>query len=441
MRSRFLTVLAGLVLAIGLATPPAFTQNASGGAALFVEIYRILRNEALGRPASDVLLRGAEAGLQQAIRNDGVPFGLSALQLGGEERPDLEAFVHRIESAQSHLRRPISAAYGAVAGMVTALGDVNSSFYTPDAFALFIRRTRGDEFVGIGIVLETREGQAVIADVLEDSPASESGLRVGDVVVAVDGQSTLGLPLDRVSDLIRGAAGAQVSLRVRRQGDNEITATMVRRRIMQRVVSSRILPSGMGYLRLTQFTENSAELVARALQSLIEQGAKGIVLDMRGNPGGLLDASVSIASHFMDRGPVVTLESRRGAVTHSVVPRTPRYAGPLVVLVDRGSASASEVVAGALQDAGVKVIGTRTYGKGTVQAIYTFPADQSGLRVTIARYLTPAGRDVDGRGLTPDFEATTAGAPIGSADDHALNRAVALLQQASSTTTVHRVAP
>jgi carboxyl-terminal processing protease len=264
---------------------------------------------------------------------------------------------------------------------------------------------------------------------------------VGDVIVSVDGQSTVGLSLDRVSDLIRGSAGSQVSVRVRRQGDNEITATMVRRRIQQRVVSSKMLPSGMGHLRLTQFTEGSSDLVARALQGLIEQGAKGIVLDMRGNPGGLLDASVNIASHFMERGTVVTLESRRGNVAHAVVPRTPKYSGPLVVVVDRGSASASEVVAGALQDGGVKVIGTRTYGKGTVQAVYTFPADQSGLRVTIARYLTPSGRDLEGRGLTPDFEIPTAGAPIGSADDQALNRAVALLQQASSTTTVQRVAP
>jgi carboxyl-terminal processing protease len=435
------TILTGLVLAIGLATPPAFTQNANAGAALFVEVYRILRNESLSRPTPETLLRGAEAGLQQAIRADGAAFGLSTLQLSGEERPDLEAVVQRIDSAQSHMRRPMGAAYGAIAGMVTAIGDPNSAFYIPEAFASFIRRTRGDEFVGIGIVLEARDGQAVIADVLEDSPAAESGLRVGDVIVAVDGHSTVGVPLDRVSDMIRGSAGSQVNVRVRRQGDNEVTATMVRRRIQQRVVSSKMLPSGMGYLRLTQFTEGSAELVSKALQGLIEQGAKGIVLDMRGNPGGLLEASVNIASHFMDRGPVVTLESRRGNIVHSVVPRTPKYSGPLVVVVDRGSASASEVVAGALQDGGVKIIGTRTYGKGTVQAIYTFPADQSGLRVTIARYLTPSGRDVEGRGLTPDFETPTAGAPIGSADDQALNRAVALLQQASSTTTVQRVAP
>jgi carboxyl-terminal processing protease len=441
MRSRVLTIVAGLVLAIGLATPPAFTQNATAGTALFVEAYRILRNEALGRPTPETLLRGAEAGLQQVIRTDGAPFGLSSLQLSGEERPDLDAFVQRIESVQAHVRRPIFAVYGAIGGMVTALGDPNSAFYTPDAFASFIRRTRGDDFVGIGIVLETRDGQSVIADVLEDSPAAESGLHVGDVIVSVDGQSTVGLSLDRVSELIRGSAGSQVSVRVRRQGDNEITATMVRRRIQQRVVSSKMLPSGMGHLRLTQFTEGSSDLVARALQGLIEQGAKGIVLDMRGNPGGLLDASVNIASHFMERGTVVTLESRRGNVAHAVVPRTPKYSGPLVVVVDRGSASASEVVAGALQDGGVKVIGTRTYGKGTVQAVYTFPADQSGLRVTIARYLTPSGRDLEGRGLTPDFEIPTAGAPIGSADDQALNRAVALLQQASSTTTVQRVAP
>jgi carboxyl-terminal processing protease len=173
------------------------------------------------------------------------------------------------------------------------------------------------------------------------------------------------------------------------------------------------------------------DLVADGLRMLIEQGARSIILDMRGNPGGLLDVSVNIASHFLDRGVVVTLESGRGpATTYTVRPRTPKYTGPLVVLVDRGSASASEVVAGALQDAGIKLVGSRTYGKATVQAVYQF-RDGSGLRVTISRYLTPAGRDIDGRGLMPDVEVFTAGVPIGSPDDTTLNRAVAMLQQSA----------
>jgi carboxyl-terminal processing protease len=188
----------------------------------------------------------------------------------------------------------------------------------------------------------------------------------------------------------------------------------------------------MGYLRLTQFTERSAELVAAGLTALLEQGAKGIVFDLRGNPGGLLDASINIASHFLERGVVVTLEGgRRGSMAYTVRPRTPKYSGPLVLLVDRGSASASEVVAGALQDAGIRLVGTRTYGKATVQQVHSF-RDGSGLRVTISRYLTPAGRNIEGQGLVPDIEVNTSGVQIGSADDAPLNTAVSLLQQAAT---------
>jgi carboxyl-terminal processing protease len=442
MRSRTLTILVALVLALGLAAPPASAQPADAGAVLFVETYRLLRDEALTAPTTEILLRGADAGLQKALRDENVTtVGLSALQLSGEERGDVEAFLQRMETVQSHLRRPMGAAYAAIAGMVAALRDPNSAFYPPEAFAQFIRRTQGDSFVGVGIVIEDRNGQATIAEVLEDSPAADAGLRGGDVIVAVDGQPTAGLPLDRVSEMIRGTEGTQVVLRIQRPGDAQpINATITRRRIQQRVVSTKVLPSGVGYLRLTQFTQGSADLVAAGLRSLLEQGAKGVVLDMRGNPGGLLEASVNVASHFLERGVVVTLESGRGQSTsYTVRPRAPKYTGPLVVLVDRGSASASEVVAGALQDSGIKLIGTRTYGKATVQAVYRF-RDGSGLRVTISRYLTPAGRDIDGRGLTPDVEITTGGVPIGSADDAPLNRAVAMLQQSALVPPVQRAA-
>lgn len=428
-------MLAAVILTIGLLAPPALAQATDSGIVLFVETYRVLRDEALVQPTAETLLQGADAGLQRLLREEGPSSTpLAPLQLTGDERGDLEQFVHRIEQVQSSVRgRPITVVYAAVSGMVAALRDPNSAFYSPDAFAQFVRRTSGDDFVGVGIIIEDRAGQAVITEVLEDSPAAETGLRGGDVILSVDGISTAGLPLEQVSQMIRGSEGTSVVLRLQRQGQAEpIAVTLTRRRIQQRVVSTRLLSSGAGYLRLTQFTQASSNLVASGLRTLLDQGAKGIVLDMRGNPGGLLEASVNIASHFLESGVVVTLESGRGAPTaYTVRPRVPKYTGPLVVLVDRGSASASEVVAGALQDAGIKLIGTRTYGKATVQAVYRF-RDGSGLRVTISRYLTPAGRDIDGRGLSPDVEVTTGGVPIGSPEDAPLNRAVAMLQQAAT---------
>jgi carboxyl-terminal processing protease len=411
MRRRPMSVLAVLILIVGLLAPPAAAQAVDPGAVAFVEAYRILRDEALAQPAPELLLEGADAGLRRLLREEGQPpTVLGPLFLSGDERADVDQVLHRIDQVRLLSRgRPAQVTQAAIAGMVAALRDPNSVHYTPEAFAQFNRRIGREEFVGVGIVIEDRGGQAVVTEVLENSPASESGVREGDVIQAVDGVSTVGRSLEEVSQMIRGAEGTTVTLRLRRNGQGEpVTITITRRRIAQRVVTTRILSSGVGYLRLSQFTQGSDALVADGLRTLLDQGARGIVLDMRGNPGGLLEASIT---------------------SYTVRPRAPRYTGPLVVLVDRGSASASEVVAGALQDTGVRLIGTRTYGKATVQAVYRL-RDGSGMRVTISRYLTPAGRDIEGRGLAPDIEVTIAG-PIGSPDDAPLNRAVAVLTQSA----------
>ncbi len=444
MPRRLMPLLLALVLAVGVIAPPALAQTPPPpefGVTLFVETYRVLRDESLTMPGVESLLRGADSGLRTLLRDEGQPTTvLQALTLSGDERTDVDQFVHRIEQVQQLSRgRPIVVVYAAISGMVAAIGDPNTAFYNPDAFAQFVRRTRGEDFVGVGIVIEERAGQVVITEVFEDSPASEAGLRGGDVILAVDGAPAAGKPLDQVSQMIRGSEGTSVVLTIRRTGQEaQLAITITRRRLQQRVVSTRVLPSGVGHLRLTQFTQPSAEMVAAGLKSLLQEGARGIVLDMRGNPGGLLEASVNIASHFLDQGLVVILESGRGQSTrYTVRSREPKYTGPLVVLVDRGSASASEVVAGALQDAGIKLVGTRTYGKATVQAVYRF-RDGSGLRLTISRYLTPTGRDIEGRGLTPDLEVIAGGAPFGSADDSQLNRAVAVVQQSAATRSLPR---
>jgi carboxyl-terminal processing protease len=434
MRHRLSAVFAAVVLMVGVAGTPAHAQPTDPSLLVFLEAYRILRDEALAQPTSETLLRGADAGLRGLLRDEGQnPATLPPLQVTGDERGDVALMLARIEQVQAIVRaRPSSVVHSAVAGMVAALRDQNSTFFTPEAFAQFNRNFGQQEFVGIGVVLEDRNGQPTITSVLENSPASESGLRAGDVIVAVDGTSTAGLSLDQVSQMIRGVEGTTVTLQIQRPGQAApITVTMTRRRIAQRTVTTRLLSPGIGYLRVTQFIRGTDDQVAEGLRGLLEQGVRALVLDLRGNLGGLLDVSVNVASHFLDRGVVVTLESGRGASTTYVVrPRNPKFAGPLVVLVDRGSASAAEIVAGALQDAGIRLVGTRTFGKATVQAIYGF-RDGSGMRVTVSRYLTPAGRDVDGRGLTPDIEVATGGATIGSPDDAPLHRAVSMLQQAA----------
>jgi C-terminal processing protease CtpA/Prc len=218
MRSRLAVLVFALILSLGVLAPPAGAQYTDPGTALFTEAYRVLRDEALGQPTPDVLLRGAEAGLRQVLREAGQSVDtLPPLTLTGDERADLEHIIQRIGQTQAAaLARPSAALYGAVSGMVAALRDPNSAFFTPDAFAQFIRRTRGDDFVGVGIVIEERGGRVVINEVLENSPASEAGLRGGDVILAVDGMPTAGLPLDQVSQMIRGAEGTAVNLQIER---------------------------------------------------------------------------------------------------------------------------------------------------------------------------------------------------------------------------------
>lgn len=437
MRTRYrpLMLLLALILAVGVPAPPALAQPVDIGVAVFLESYRTLREESLFSPSSETLLRGADAGLRGLLREEGHnPALLGALIVTGDERGDVEQTLYRIAQVQAIARaRPIAVVYAAISGMVAALRDPNSAFFSPEALIQLNNRTRGEEYVGIGIVIEERAGQTVITEVLEQSPAIESGLRAGDVILAVDGVPTAGLSLERVSQMIRGAEGSEVVLAIQRPGATApLTITLIRRRIVQRVVTTRVLTSGIGYMRISQFNQASPEAVASGLRELLDTGSRGLVLDLRGNPGGLLEAAVNIASHFLERGLVVTLESGRGRATaYTVRPRAPKHTGPLVVLVDRGSASASEVVAGALQDAGIKLVGTRTYGKATVQAVYRL-RDGSGLRLTVSRYLTPLGRDIEGHGLTPDVEVATGGALIGSPSDAPLNRAVEMLQQSAA---------
>ncbi len=431
MRTRLALLVAALLAAAAFA-PAAPAQQLDAGAYVFLESYRILRDESLASPSVEVLLQGADAGLRSMLRTEGRdPSALSPLYLTGGERVDLDQVLQRIAQAQGLSRGRSTAAHAAISGMVAALRDTNSAFFDPDAFAQFLRRTQGDEFVGIGIVIEERAGQVVIVEVMLGTPASEAGLREGDVVGAVDGVPTSGLTLDQVSQMIRGLEGTQVMLAIQRSGtEAAVQFTITRRRILQRVVATHTPASGVGHLRVMQFTQHAPDMVSSGLRELLEGKARGIVLDLRGNPGGLLDAAVSIASHFLERGPVVTLETGRGtSTTYLVRPRAPRHTGPLVVLVDRGSASASEVVAGALQDSGIKLVGTRTYGKATVQAIFRL-RDGSGIRLTVSRYLTPRGRDVEGRGLHPDVEVATGGAAIGGSNDAPLNLAISMLAQA-----------
>ncbi|HEV8340442.1 MAG TPA: S41 family peptidase [bacterium] len=431
------------------ATPSVLAQSApahspaASGLQLFSQIFRLITEEAYTPPPYQLLLKAAGEGAQLVLRGAGIEFSTNGFS--GNERTDLQTFLTRLQQAMDRVPAtlpPAEVVYAATKAMVQAVGDRNTVFLTPPEQArLNQQQAEPQPFVGIGVQLIEQSGHVVIVGVLESSPAAAGGVLPGDVITTVDGASVEGRSIADVRQLIAGEEGTFVTLGLTRpQTGEHLTATIVRARIVQPTASGRMLTPTIGYLRLTQFRQGSADQIAGLLRQLQSEGARGIVLDLRNNPGGYLVESVDIASHFLREGLVTTVRRPRGrSTTYLVRPREPKFVENLVVLLNGRSASASEVVAGALQDAGVKIIGETSYGKASVQVVYEFN-DGSGLRLTIARYLTRGGRDIDGAGLTPDIAVPIGLAVVGAAGDAQLQRAIATLSeylQLSSLATGH----
>lgn len=300
---------------------------------------------------------------------------------------------------------PDRLAYGALSGMVDSLGDVgHSRFLTPELVKQEHRFQQG-ELEGIGVEVRIREGRIVVVAPIDGSPAQRAGLRTGDVISKVDGRSMEGLNLIDVVAQILGPAGTSVTLTIVSPSGDVRDVTLVRERIDIKSVSWRQLPeTTIAHLRLAAFTRGTADELKQALSDIQARGINGIVLDLRSNPGGLLDEAISVASQFLKDGNVLLQKNIRGEVT----PVPVRAGGlatdlPMVVLVNEGSASASEIVAGALQDTGrARVIGQTTFGTGTVLREFDL-RDGSAILLATQEWLTPNGRSIWRQGLAPDI--------------------------------------
>lgn len=296
--------------------------------------------------------------------------------------------------------------YGAVRGMVASLGDPHTAFLTPAQADMFSQDLQGS-FGGIGVTIGTTDdGFLQVVSLIPGGPAEKSTLAPGDAILEVDGTSVQGMEMTRAISLIRGPAGTTVTLLARHAQDGRTEQVILTRAIIQTpTVDSRMLQSGIAYLRLWEFNDRAADLTHESLVSLLQSQPKGLVLDLRGNPGGYLHIVEKIASEFITDGLIVIERSSDGRETrHQASGRGIATEIPLVVLVNGDSASASEILAGAVQDhrRGI-LIGQRTYGKGSVQVTERL-SDRSALAVTIRRWYTPADRAIDGIGLTPDIE-------------------------------------
>jgi carboxyl-terminal processing protease len=298
--------------------------------------------------------------------------------------------------------------YGAIKGMLETL-DPHSSFLPPNMYKEMQEETKG-RFEGLGIEITMKEGVLTVVSPIEDTPAFKAGIQAGDQILKIDGVLTKTLTLMESVKRMRGPKSSKVTLTIMREGfPNPREFTLTRDVIPVRSVRYEVLEKQYGYIRLSQFqekTDSEFQKAVRALEEETKEGLKGLILDLRNNPGGLLDQAVKVSDRFIESGVIVSIEGRREEHkmkfnAHPQEDNLTRY--PLVVLVNGGSASGSEIVAGAIQDHGRGIIlGTQTFGKGSVQTIFSLK-DGSGLRLTTARYYTPSGRSIQAKGIVPDI--------------------------------------
>ena len=342
----------------------------------------------------------------------GLSFGLGYL-LGNDIPSTDESFVSVEEAWETILNEyvekelidPQELSQGAIEGMLAALDDPYSAYLDPEAYQMDAADSEG-RYSGIGATVGLRDDQMTVIAVFEGSPAAEAGIQAGDVILEIDGQSTAGMDIYDAVLLVRGDAGTSVVLLVQPVEDGQATQVSVVRGNIDVPSVGFEMQGDIAYISIESFTERTNDEMEPVLQEVIENNAAGIILDLRGNPGGLLDTVVLVASRFLEDGEVLSIRDSHGNVeVYAVVSQTVTVTDiPMVVLVNGYSASGSEVVAGALQDHQRAVIaGNTTYGKGSANTMVEL-TDGSGLYLTIARWLTPNGNVIEGVGVVPDVE-------------------------------------
>jgi carboxyl-terminal processing protease len=331
---------------------------------------------------------------------------LTAGHATGSSEHDLALIEGAIDTVNAHYPgagNKSQVTDAAVGGMLGGLGDPYTTYLSASAMRALDEELKGGNFGGIGVYIgKDPKSGLILVDPIEGNPAIRAGVRTGDAIIAVDNQLTAGMPIDDVERRIRGARGTVVALRVKHHTSSELATIHVTRDVVHVPSVRAKIEDGFSYVRLSDFGQTSADEVRDAFAAAKKQGVKGYILDLRNNGGGLLDAAVDISSLVVHQGTIVATIDRAGhreirsATGRAIDPL------PLVLLVNKYTASASEITAGALQDDHLAtLVGTKTFGKGVVQSLYTLPKG-GALKITTARYVTPNGRDIQHKGIVPD---------------------------------------
>ncbi len=298
----------------------------------------------------------------------------------------------------------------AIDGMLNGL-DPHSRYMDSRRFRDMEAQTRG-EFGGLGIEVTVEDGFITVVSPIDDTPAAKAGIRAGDIITHLDDEPVEGLTLDQVDEKMRGPEHSVIRLRITRKGEKApVEVAVTRAKIQVRSVRTKLEGSDIGYIRVTQFTEQTTDGVRAAIRQITRQipndKLKGYVVDLRNNPGGLLDQAISVSGAFLEHGEIVSIRGRDPEDSERFNARSGDLTEgkPVIVLINGGSASASEIVAGALQDhRRATLVGTRSFGKGSVQTIIPLGSGNGALRLTTARYFTPSGRSIQAKGISPDIE-------------------------------------
>lgn len=320
---------------------------------------------------------------------------------------------------------------GAISGMMSGLGDIHSSYMDPETYQQANAPLQGG-YTGIGAWVDTSGDSLIIVAPMPDSPAEAAGLQPGDTVIGIDGEDVTGIAPDIVLQSILGPADTLVVLTVIREGvDDPFDISITRAEIEIPVLQYEMLENNIAYINLYQFSINAGEEFQAALEELLAQNPDGIILDLRDDTGGYLDAAFEVTSFFIEDGPIMIEEWGDGTEhTYNASGNVLAPDLPLVVLVNGGSASASEITAGAIQDRGRgTLVGSTTYGKGSVQNWIELEGDNGAIRVTVARWLTPNGKQIHGVGLTPDVEVEYTQEDFDAGMDPQLDKAIQLLME------------
>lgn len=406
-------LLAGALTGILVQLPAAFAAQPQHLSALdATEIstgYIYLTGNYYKKVIPQEVLDSIRTQMLSALRTAGVKnAALPVMHASDNNATDVREIDQEIDKAAAEGKAKFTEhdmSYIALDGMMKSVGDRYTVFLTPKEFAGLNQGLDGGDFGGTGIVIQSDDQTKyiIVENVVPNGPADKAGIQQDDLITTIDGVSTKAMSVQQASSKLRGKEGTPVTLTIQRDSSAlPAPVTIVRAKIHQLSVYEKMLPGKIGYIALTVFGRDTGDELTTALDRLQQNGARALVLDLRDNGGGYLEAAVAVSSKFIPSGPIVSVESRASNITTLDADNTAINPLPLVVLVNGYTASASEITSGAIQDSSVgTIMGTKTFGKGVVQTIYPLP-DGSAIKITTARYLTPRNRDINHLGITPD---------------------------------------